>query len=708
MENYEIQHFLDILLPCSDKQKRSKTANSKLDAKQEGKLYSIARRLCFESSLLRKNSGRFLVALKDIIRILNSIKYNQNMTKTFRKDSDGNIIYDHTGKNPTTVTSGYTNMPLFVKQVLYLLSVRAMQCEIPNLFQIDILEDIQNPPNAKKIHINHNFLSDQLGEITPNKYHRCINYHQPKNPLRYMGQKKGRLGTAIKHLVMQADISFTYDAFIDVFGGSSSATVAPVQKKRVTYIYNDLDPILTNYVKVVASSTLHKKFINDLKEIQTIIASGGQKYADYINNRIPRDIEGYINKPINKKYITSNVIQRMEQIKEFGMCELGFHPEEIKRFLDDFQKIIVPKVTSQDLSEPFDVNMTGETKYYTLQEIKEFSHVGDYLLHYSVIRFLMGKYKGFIKEPYSQDAKKGLFSIEKEFRQFRALGLLIFCKDLYYNCYMKNYWKPKDREERIEAASVLLILHYFSVNVETGSDSSVTVDMSKKGKKNCFDRFCEEDFEKLIEDYHKSLSRLKQKNIVNLSCIKLIKEYEELFGKNKNEDKDIKKLFYVDSPYVETTAYKVNEKPWRIEEMQELIDALFDSKQKFIFSMRACKETKGGKPTERVKQTNKAILKVFSYFSLQAEKREQELYVLAVDFDMDELEECIKKCRQCEIMLTNYPISNFYDIGWKESQKGGMKAIKIDSEFINTKEYKVKKFDEFFEIAERALQSTIS
>lgn len=81
MENYEIQHFLDILLPCSDKQKRSKTANSKLDAKQEGKLYSIARRLCFESSLLRKNSGRFLVALKDIIRILNSIKYNQNMTK---------------------------------------------------------------------------------------------------------------------------------------------------------------------------------------------------------------------------------------------------------------------------------------------------------------------------------------------------------------------------------------------------------------------------------------------------------------------------------------------------------------------------------------------------------------------------------------------------------------------------------------------------
>lgn len=100
-----------------------------------------------------------------------------------------------------------------------------------------------------------------------------------------MGQKKGRLGTAIKHLVMQAEISFSYDIFIDVFGGSSSATVAPVYKKNVTYVYNDKDPLLTNYVKVVASDTLYDKLIDDIKDIQGIIQLGNnmEKYQKYIH-----------------------------------------------------------------------------------------------------------------------------------------------------------------------------------------------------------------------------------------------------------------------------------------------------------------------------------------------------------------------------------------------------------------------------------------
>ena len=65
--------------------------------------------------------------------------------------------------------------------------------------------------------------------------------------------------------------------------------------------------------------------------------------------------------------------------------------------------------------------------------------------------------------------------------------------------------------------------------------------------------------------------------------------------------------------------------------------------------MRACKEAKSNNSDTQLKQfkkTNDAILDVFRHFLCQAEKPNQELYVLAADFDMDELENRIKECKQ--------------------------------------------------------------
>lgn len=688
MTNGEIQEFLDVLLPYSDKQKRSKTANNKLNTEQNNKLYNIAKTMCSGKILSIKNGGKIIQSIEKIEVILNSIGYNQNMTKTVRKDKNGNIIYGKRKNNITTVTSGYTNMPFLIKQVLYLLSVRVMQFEIPGLSPKDIFEDMY----SDGIKISHNFFSNSFGKITPVKYYRCINYHQPKNPIKYMGQKKGRLGIAIKHLVMQSVASFRYDTFVDVFGGSSSATVAPVYKKQVTYVYNDLDPLIINYVKVLTSDTLYKDFICALKKIQTVVYSGGQEDIDYdyINDIIPRDIEQYIDKPIGKKKNHHpKTVKRMEKILELGMREVIFQPNEIINFLNDFQQIIVPHVTEEDLSRPFMVNLCGTEKNYTLQEIQQFSNVSDYTLHYRVIRFLLDTHKNNIKEPYSYAEKKDLSTIQEEFRRFRVLGILIRCKDLYYNNYNQNGWKPKSKEEMVMAAAVLLIFHYFSVSLDKGSDSSITSDFENKAKKHYFDRFCAEDFGGLIEDYHKSLRRLKEKNIENMDCINLINNY--------GKDKDKKVLFYVDSPYVETTAYEKNDKRWSTKEMEDLIDALFDCGQKFIFSMRACKEAKSlekERTKTQVLKTNSAILEVFRQFSHHQKEKKQDLYVLAVDFDMDELEERIINTQQCEIMLTNYPIQSFYDIG-----------DKINAAFIRKSVYKVLKFDEFFNCAEGALEA---
>lgn len=694
MTDNEIQKFLDVLLPYSDQQKRSESANEKLDAKKKDKLYQIARRLCFQKTLLKSNGSRLPKALKDILDILISLGYNQNMTKTVRKNSKGEIIYrnDFSG-NPTTVSSGYTNMPFLIKQVLYLLSVRMLQCEVDNLFMQDIIEDMRNQP--KSVKIGHHFLTDRLGKITPTRYNRCIAYKQPKNPLKYMGQKKGRLGTAIKHLVMQAEISFSYDIFIDVFGGSSSATVAPVYKKNVTYVYNDKDPLLTNYVKVVASDTLYDKLIDDIKDIQGIIQLGNnmEKYQKYIENRIPHDITKYKSKTIKGKDRTDVVIQRIERMLDLGESNVGYEPGEVKRFLADFQAEIVPYITRQDLEEEFEEGLTGVRRKYTKQEIEKFSNVGDFIFHYQVIRFLLEKHKDAgIKTPYSQDAGMDLLETEKAFRQYRAFGVLLFCKELYYQVYKQKGWHPKNEEERIEAASVLLILHYFSVNVEMGSDSSVMMDISKKSNP-AYDRFCHEKFDVLIGHYHDSLRRLEEENIMAKDCLELIMGYQSMFPihrhvnrkEYKKEHKEV--LFYVDSPYVETKAYETNEKRWGIEEMKRLIDALFTSGQKFIFSMRACKESKGKKDNKQVEKTNEAILEVFRYFFKYHNEKDDDkkLYVLAADFNMDDLEERIKEGKQCEIMITNYYIQSFYDIGKK-----------IDAEFINKKAYKVLEFSEFF------------
>lgn len=61
---------------------------------------------------------------------------------------------------------------------------------------------------------------------------------------------------------------------------------------------------------------------------------------------------------------------------------------------------------------------------------------------------------------------------------------------------------------------------------------------------------------------------------------------------------------------------------------------------------------------------------------------------------MKYLEDRIISSQKCEIMITNYQIYSFYEIG-----------DKINAAFINEKEFKVLCFKKFFDIAEKALES---
>lgn len=714
MTNSEIQYFLDVLVPRSDKQKRSYSANERLLSEAEkNRLYNIARKLCSDRILKKKEFSEFWTQatenpdcktvlwdafeknltkdfdhiLAQIADILKTIGYNQNLTRTNLKDDKGKKLYTKKTHIPITITSGYTNMPFLIKQVLYLFSVRLLQAnyafEKPCYYQNRIFNELHNVHN---IPISHNFFynmfSDMSCKVTPTKYWEWIKYEQPENPLKYMGQKNKKLGIAIKHLAGQAELTLKYDFFVDVFGGSSSATVAPVYKKNVTYIYNDIAKLLSNYVEVVASDSMSEKLIEEMLHVRDFVAKGegSENYFDEIQAKMGEYIKNSIKKKETK--------DRMENIQEVGEEEVEFTDQECIDFLDYFQKCIMPHVTQEDLTNSF-ADLFGDERDYSIEELRQYKKTYQLVCHYPVIQYLTRKYTYCEERLLSHTEageKRNIIDIEKDYRKYRALGVLIENKNIYFNgAFSKGNFNS--RQEKIQAVKILLIIHYFRMNLEEGSDSSVVLYNTKNSNEyNVVGRFCEEDFSSLIKRYHSELKRVRLKNIKNMDYANVIKKYT-----NKNT------LFYVDSPYVGTMAYKQNNSPWTTKDMKKLIDELFNSRQRFIFSMRACKDVKSAETEdteEKIVKINAAILEVFRYFSCREEENKKELYVLAVDFDMDDLEERITTSQRCEIMIVNYQIRNFYNI-----------EDKINANFIKREEYKCLRFADFFKIAEKALLS---
>lgn len=699
IQDQEIENFLNILLPLDEpKQKRSVTGNNTLNSKNINDLYDIVRSLCSHAY----NHDSLVKGIKDIAAILKDINYNQNISYTNGRTKKGQKV---------TVPSGYTNMPFLIKQVLYFLCVRVLQFgdnSGKHYTQNDVWEELTD----NGITIGHNVFSQMFGKITPDRYYRCISYYQPKNPLSYMGQKKGRLGIAIKHLAEQAKVDSGYDTFVDVFGGSSSAIVAHKYRKNVRYIYNDINSLMINYVKVVSSDTLHDKLIVALKEVKDFIENGivnGTREDVEFMDSFYEKTEEYIRKPIKKQKLTDKVKNRITNINGFGNSEVDYSPEDIEKFLQKFQTNIV-KGNKQYIDKTlkgkeFGYGFIGQKKQYKYSDVAAFHLVSDFLNNQEVIRYLINdsynKNGGYYSASlYSSNAGMSFDEIQEEFRRYRAWGILIYCKEMYYEVFMQKDWKPKDTKEKVEAAKVLMIMRYFSVNLEIGSDSSVTLD--KKSHKK-IRTFCEEDFDDSISKYHQALKRVNLKDIYNMDCVELIE-------KTNGEDKKI--LYYVDSPYIETTGYvdgKDEENIWTMDKMNDLIDALFESNQKFIFSMRTCMMTNN---EEQKHKTNEAILGVLECLLECNNKLDGKLHVLAADFDMDLLEDhikgvCMKKKPKCEIMITNYPIKSFYDIGWDGSAKS-QKKVRINSAFINEKAYKVLEYDVFYSMAKKALKDILS
>lgn len=235
-----------------------------------------------------------------------------------------------------------------------------------------------------------------------------------------------------------------------------------------------------------------------------------------------------------------------------------------------------------------------------------------------------------------------------------------------------------------------------------------------KKQDNQWQKFIEEDFKTIIEKLYSLIkngkSRAKrgsssnrsqtQRTLVkNMDCIKLIDKYK---SNGVADIKHEKPLFYSDSPYIGTSGYPAGD--FDSKHMENLIKKLAQTKDRFIFSCRACiGSSAGSKISDDLKAGNQKILNdVFGNF--ETNFNTDELYVLTIakvktvgkkikevrkadfwkdkagsnveiikgDFLRDENGEKIQvmegdfwerviQNRITEIMITNYPIYDFKD-----------------------------------------------
>lgn len=203
---------------------------------------------------------------------------------------------------------------------------------------------------------------------------------------------------------------------------------------------------------------------------------------------------------------------------------------------------------------------------------------------------------------------------------------------------------------------------FLETNGSEGISAVLRMNYGSDGKKkkstepNAFLRI---NFNEIITNVYK---KAKGTRCERLDCIKVIDRYKH--GGQESEIKHNLPLFYSDSPYMETKDYRdeINGvDKFTPEKMKDLIFALRDSGDKFIFSCRAVKgSSTGSNDAKKLKNNNQGIFThVFEPFSAQFIEKGKELWVLAMERKGSTLSSQVKGNKIAEIMITNYEIHDF-------------------------------------------------
>lgn len=170
-------------------------------------------------------------------------------------------------------------VPMLIRQILFFMYYKA--------YWIEHDAKKNGRIEKEKVKVTQKYFLDRFGfahntwakwGIRPLQLFQTSAYIQLECPMRYKGQKKKELGFAINNLVYWAG---KYDCFLDIFGGSGSASTAvcPIDNKK--YLYNEWNPTIYNTIYVLSHEKLHMELIELLKQIQDDLAGKGN--ADFLD-----------------------------------------------------------------------------------------------------------------------------------------------------------------------------------------------------------------------------------------------------------------------------------------------------------------------------------------------------------------------------------------------------------------------------------------
>lgn len=665
-ERDELQDYLNERIFGTRRQMRSKHADKQLTQGQKDFLYLIVRDVRNFVAKKVQSINDLDIAIIKVACCLRQINFHGMQPNP--KNSKNIVPRD--------------KMPFLVKQVLWLICYKALQA---GLKQNDVFKEFEE----YNIYVSHNFFSSL--EQTPDYFLRCEEYSQPENPCKYMGQKKDELAVAIKNLVYQAG---SHSCFVDIFGGSGSASVAVCRKRRVEYVYNELNTRVHNYVEMIAGQN-YKDISEMLEKIQEDLRTPELSPVSKLGFSFQDELDTYIDAKETEGGFSEGVIEAERNLQQFAKGTYNFDVTSVKDILHKLDKALQGKKGNFKNDDKIQ-NITEDAITKVSSILASTNIIEDFGAHVDELNCLCEENNIILYDyPYKvimTPVPIGFPRKEITYGEYRKC--ICQYKALGYYAYFKNMKASSKTIQNysIEYAVGEIFLKYMATHGKEGS--TAILDYVKQhyshNAKNNIGSFIKEDFERKVKEFHDALSGTKIKNIDFRGII------EKYSTKNT--------LFYSDSPYISTSDYgdKVGGVPaFSGNDMKDLIKGLMQGVKtsghkntkkaskpnKFIFSMRAVKNreeigTPGTKKNSEIVNGNQEICqyvyKEFASYNIS-------LYVLVIYEKGKDLCDLIQKSKVIEIMITNYEIVSFEAKG-KGKKKYVCEAFTFDKYLKKIKE----------------------
>lgn len=547
-------------------------------------------------------------------------------------------------------------MPLLIQQVLFYIAVRCKQYNLKNQSEIQNYLTDKCSLKIGRIYSKMPFepsyyLSYRDYKVTynslPNK-----SFSQPKILFPYNGQKDKHLGVVIRNLVYQAG---KFNRFIDVFGGTGSATLAFPHRGYTDYVYNELNDDLFNLMQVIKEST-YKDLISELKDLKVALQdTSAYTSYEFRGSSIDFGVEMKIfynrHDNLSKKmtsteadiynfsdadtYIFLTDDAANEVAAKTGKSYNRSKPSTPHKAISgvvDFMKLLEEEVFSRPDDFVFTFDNTAYTKHNLLDKFTSLETNYDIMMDYarnpafydkladdlSIYRHL--QVHRFNPDDEVENALDFGSDEDSRFIKPSQVGELAIQTRFYkWYCYFDNILNTgrvveytqssgvvpsslQDSKLPVRRALAYLFINSFITRNSVGISEILRIfvdEFKPKTKADIWKKFLngKPDQSEIIITLHKHfkdvfLSNQDFRQVVPLQ-----------FNPNPSRKKPIKKsaLYYVDSPYLGTTDYgskAARVSSFGISDMYDLIDKLgvvAESGDKFIFSCRACISGKGTK-----------------------------------------------------------------------------------------------------------------